>query len=826
MARTRKAIQPLNLARYDVLIEDRGIRSDYFKISQFDGYFYGGRNAFLVAGAGVLRPRSNILVEILNVNGTTVYSAPVKSFIEGNSRLIQVEVYEDTPIGAGKIILLGSADFYTDGSPIPEEWRGKYNIRWMADVIISPRVENKTPIRFLNIPEIVVEEKFYASPASSSFTESIAVPVDLSFSPKYYNVFPNGYLLTISGPSPSSRFYSKYLNEGIITGSLSFYGDNGQETANINVPFTKVFSSTKGETVGELIYTDKNNLFYGGYVSSSGTYTASLNPFGQVIVTSSLQLQYNELNLGNTGSAVSFAKIRLVNLSTISGEINKIRLSYKPSTEPGEYVLLGDVNTFVAELLSVDSASFPYNTGDFASNVVIDDYWAAATMSVAYDDVNPLAPNYYYTSSLLSGVSLLPIQQCCTDLIDGIRVGVPISASGFQNTNSYFIATKETNNIELFPNSEYTLAFDAVVLKNSGSIQLEQPDYSIEVYLVAESGSTQKIIDTNSLGQLIGTLTPNTNFIKQNFERVEFNFKPKIVDNGTFGLRFVVYGGFWDIANISVKAAQEPFFSSDEFDIVIPQVNYANKILEFKAEYLDINNNSIGISTTSIPTYFTGSDFFYDPFPYVGDAVITGSLVVTGSGYVVSITGSGLTVSASTNITGSTTIIGPSTITGSFAVTGSSSTIGPSVVTGSFGVSGSSEFLGFTTLQGIFEKANVIATAPPSLTNYNVLDQVVLYYTSNTNTNWTINVRGDVTQTLDSLMEIGQSCTIVMIVNNGVTPYYNTAVTVDGNPVTTRWQGGTAPGGGNATATDIYSYAIVKTGNAQFAVFAAQVIFG
>ena len=107
MARTRKSIQPLNLYKYDVLIEDKATRSDYFKVTQFDGNFYGGRNAFLLAGNVALRPNSKILVEILNKDGNTVYSAPVAFFIEGNSRLVQIEVYNDTPIGPGKIVLLG-----------------------------------------------------------------------------------------------------------------------------------------------------------------------------------------------------------------------------------------------------------------------------------------------------------------------------------------------------------------------------------------------------------------------------------------------------------------------------------------------------------------------------------------------------------------------------------------------------------------------------------------------------------------------------------------------------------------------------------------------
>lgn len=873
MARTRKAIQPLNLARYDVLIEDRGVRSDYFKITQFDGYFYGGRNAFLVAGAGVLRPNSSILVEVLNSNGTTVYSAPVKSFVEGSSRLIQVEVYEDTPIGPGKIVILGSANFYLDGTPIPDEWRDKYNVRWMADVIISPLTDNKTPIRFVNTPEIVVEEKFYLAPLSSSFTESISIPVNLSFSPKYFNVFPNGYLLNLNGPG-STRFFNKYL-DGKITGSVKFSGSNGSETASVDIPITRIFDSTTAESTGKLIYTDLNNLFLGGYVSASGQYTTNLNPFGNQTVTTDLNLLYNELNTTTTGSLVSFAKARLVNLSTISGEINKVRLSYKPATEPGEYVSLGEVKTFVAELFSIDSGSNPYETGRFNEDIVLDDYWYAATMSVAHDAINPIAPNYYYTSSLAVNPIL---QQCCTELLDAVRVEVPISSSGttFQNNVSYFLANKENNTILLFPQSEYTLSFEALVSKTSGSYTLNQPDYSMEVYLVAESGSEQRILDTNTLGQLLGTLTPTTNFQKQNFETVELNFVPQIKTSGEFGIRFVVYGGFWNIANVSVKAAQEPFFSPDEFDILIPQVNYEDKILEFKAEYLDINNNSIGVSTVSLPTYFTGSEFFYDPFPYVGDAVITGSLTVTGSGHLVSISGSGITISASAfisnsltvnnditvgsdvnvgenlyvsgnsylgnqntdativsgtlNVTNNTTLNQNLTVNGNTVLgnagTDTTNMSGSATISGSFGVSGSTNLFGFTTLQGIFERATIVGTAPPATVGFDVIDQVVLFHNSNTTNNWDINIRGNSTTTLNSILSIGQAVTIVHIVVNGGTPRYNTNVYIDGVLRTVRWQGGAPPAGGNANAADIYSYAIVKTGNAQYSIFAAQVIFG
>lgn len=67
--------------------------------------------------------------------------------------------------------------------------------------------------------------------------------------------------------------------------------------------------------------------------------------------------------------------------------------------------------------------------------------------------------------------------------------------------------------------------------------------------------------------------------------------------------------------------------------------------------------------------------------------------------------------------------------------------------------------------------------------------------------------------------------TVVFLVTQGATAYYNSAVQVDGNSVTPKWQGGTAPSSGNTSSVDIYTYNIVKTGSAAFTVFASQTKF-
>ena len=123
------------------------------------------------------------------------------------------------------------------------------------------------------------------------------------------------------------------------------------------------------------------------------------------------------------------------------------------------------------------------------------------------------------------------------------------------------------------------------------------------------------------------------------------------------------------------------------------------------------------------------------------------------------------------------------------------------------------------------ETATVSATASTGTINFDVLTQVVLYYTTNASGNFTINFRGNSGTTLDSVMSTGQSLSATFLSTQGSTAYYNSAVTIDGNSVTPKWQGGTAPTSGNASSVDGYTYVIIKTGSATFTVLASQTKF-
>jgi hypothetical protein len=123
-------------------------------------------------------------------------------------------------------------------------------------------------------------------------------------------------------------------------------------------------------------------------------------------------------------------------------------------------------------------------------------------------------------------------------------------------------------------------------------------------------------------------------------------------------------------------------------------------------------------------------------------------------------------------------------------------------------------------LQQALEKVTITAGAPSSTQNFDALTQAVQYFTSNAANNWTLNVRGDGSTSLDSIMAVGEILTITVSTTQGSTAYYQSAMQIDGNAVTPKWVFGVAPAGGDVNSLDIYDFTIIKTASATFTVLA------
>ena len=136
---------------------------------------------------------------------------------------------------------------------------------------------------------------------------------------------------------------------------------------------------------------------------------------------------------------------------------------------------------------------------------------------------------------------------------------------------------------------------------------------------------------------------------------------------------------------------------------------------------------------------------------------------------------------------------------------------------------GNVEVARLTTAE-VIERANVNGGFPSGTVSIDLATYAVTVYQANVGANWTFNMRGSATETLNSMMANGDSLTTAIAVPNGGTAYYANGFQIDGTNtgVTLVWSGGSAPTEGNANSTDVYTYTIVKTANATFTVFASQ----
>jgi len=90
---------------------------------------------------------------------------------------------------------------------------------------------------------------------------------------------------------------------------------------------------------------------------------------------------------------------------------------------------------------------------------------------------------------------------------------------------------------------------------------------------------------------------------------------------------------------------------------------------------------------------------------------------------------------------------------------------------------------------------------------------------------FTINLRGSSSTTLNSMLSVGEALTGAFLNTN--TTFYVSTITIDGSStnVTIEYQGGSAPAAGNA-GIDVYSFTAIKTATTPaYTILASQTQF-
>lgn len=305
--------------------------SEYLRISDFPDTFTGGKNAFLIEGSEFLKPGTEVKLEVLDPNGVPIYFEPgngIPEYYEGVSKVVSIHVYDDTPIGTATVTILAELKEYLDIDgqvrSIPEEWRGRYNLKWERQVQVNRKLPNTTKVRFYRRPKINIEEL-----VKPIFTKSFPTVTQTGTISGFGENPPEGTDVTKYTANTLYRLqretgptFTQSIDEDIINIPSLNYSPTVREVLNQN------------EVLVELPYTENNIItnFSGQSYTSSFTYTEASDVFESAI----------------TGS---FAKIKITDLKTFAGDVARLKIFRKSRNQVSDYELAQDVRLESTELL-------------------------------------------------------------------------------------------------------------------------------------------------------------------------------------------------------------------------------------------------------------------------------------------------------------------------------------------------------------------------------------------------------------------------------------------------------------------------------------------
>ena len=199
------------------------------------------------------------------------------------------------------------------------------------------------------------------------------------------------------------------------------------------------------------------------------------------------------------------------------------------------------------------------------------------------------------------------------------------------------------------------------------------------------------------------------------------------------------------------------------------------------------------------------------------DAINSDSSLIISGGLLV---GSAATFSGNVNIAGVLTYddvtnidsVGLITARSGISVVGSGVTIvdGINVTSGGATISGGIDVTGDTDFNGLL-KEKVIVTAGKLSDNTNIYleNGCVHIFTTAESTTSTPAIKYSATANLKDKMSVGESVVVTLITTANASAY-SANITIDGDPVTENWVGGSAPADGGSSGVDIHTFTIIK----------------
>ena len=546
MSKIEKTSPLLNLQNFQVFLTDTVASSNYFRVSELSDTFTSGKNGFLIEGSPFLKGDTEIKIEVLDVEGNPLFVQPgegIPEYYEGLSKLVTAHVYQDTPIGIGKITILGELRSYIDENgfeqPVPADWEGIYNVKWERNVKINKNIPNETRVRFIKRPEIEIEEldeSFYAKTLVSTAQSSSTV---------------RGYALTpsegtfVRGYRGAIRYYIE--NEG---------GDFKDGATTISVAGTGI------QDADVLEYLNQNTVVVRvPYTGSEGT----IQSFTNAPYTLNYQYFTNPTESPILGS---FGRFSVSNLATFVGDVERLKVFKKSRASNLDYATIQDTRVDSSEILTNVISGSIERVGFFTGSYLDGTNW-----------------NTYWTTASSANTSL-----------DSSKI---YKAVKFKNNT---ISSNLGNDLRLYSGSEYTLEY--YTLYDSASSNAND---SLSVYLTStlRSGSgianyylTQSLENLTGSNEFRNSVKRSINFIPSITDDWILNFKST---TSTANAYWQVGSVSLKSSN-ELGYSPDAFNFIIPIDRQLEQETF-----DFKFEFFDINNNYVPIDVFATKQFVSGN---------------------------------------------------------------------------------------------------------------------------------------------------------------------------------------------------------------------------
>lgn len=131
-----------------------------------------------------------------------------------------------------------------------------------------------------------------------------------------------------------------------------------------------------------------------------------------------------------------------------------------------------------------------------------------------------------------------------------------------------------------------------------------------------------------------------------------------------------------------------------------------------------------------------------------------------------------------------------------------------------------------TTVGYLKETTNAVSSSAAGVINFDIFTQPTIYYTAASTAAFTLNVRGDSSNTFNLNVSVGQAVTITFLNTNTTFAAPLSAFQVDGVTQSVRWQNGTGsiptP---NVNCIDAWTFTIIKTASSTYTVIGSLTRF-